>query len=244
MPVRTLGQVEIDNSSNKLTDPWRNQMTVLEHGHLTEDAIESYSLGRLTGPDCETLEEHILLCAGCQDRLQQMDDFIAAFKVASAKTGRASSGLESELPAVERLRRKLLTLWQAFTPAYALGAAVVAAAVLIAVIPRTAPPPAEPALVELNAMRGMVPVIAPAPSGVPLALSLDLTGLPASGKLRVELAGSNGQSLWSATLARPAADKLSVRPNFQPAPGLYWVRLYDTTADQPLLREFGLRLRK
>lgn len=242
MPVRTLGQVEIDN--HKLTDPWRNRMTVLDHGHLTEDAIESYSLGRLPDPDSEILEEHVLLCASCQDRLQQMDEFIAAFKVASAKMRREPLGSESELPAVERLRRKLLTLWHAFTPAYALGTAIVAAALVVAILPRSAPPPVEPALIELNAMRGMVPVVAPAPGGVPLELSLDLTGLPPSAKLRVELAGSNGLSLWTATVARPAVDKLSVRPDFQPASGLYWVRLYDTSGDQPLLREFGLRLGK
>ena len=120
MPVRTLGQVEIDN--NKLTDPWRNRMTVLDHGHLTEDAIESYSLGRLPDPESEIFEEHVLLCASCQDRLQQMDEFIAAFKVASAKMRREPLSSESELPAVERLRRKLLTLWHAFTPASALAA--------------------------------------------------------------------------------------------------------------------------
>lgn len=217
-------------------------MSVLNHGHLTEDAIEAYSLGRLPDQESEVLEEHILLCSSCQDRLQHMDEFIAAFKVASAKMRREDLFAGGDLPAVERLRRKLLTLWHAFSPAYALGAAVVAAALVIAVLPRTAPRSAEPTLIELNAIRGMVPVVTPAPNGAPLAFSLDLIGLPPASKLRVELAGSSGQALWNSTVARPAADKLSVRPDFQPTPGLYWVRLYDASGDQPLLREFGLRI--
>jgi hypothetical protein len=44
--------------------------------HATEDALEEYALGRLRGAALARLEEHLLVCEECQDRLSQLDTFV------------------------------------------------------------------------------------------------------------------------------------------------------------------------
>jgi len=219
-------------------------MELMEQGHLTEEAIEAYALGRMADPEAESLEEHILLCAGCQDRLQQMDEFVSAFKVAAVRMEKENSQAPGEIPFVSGVRRALSKYWQAWTPVYALGGAVAAAALLIAVFPRDPGPLPGSVAIELNAVRGAVPVVVAAPHGARLSLVLDLTGMPPAPQLKVEMAGASGQVLWTGNEPRPATDKLTVNPPVHPNAGLYWVRIYDAGGEQLLLREFGLRIRE
>lgn len=44
--------------------------------NLMKDNVEDYVLGRLTGPDCVALEEHLLVCSDCRDRLDETEDFV------------------------------------------------------------------------------------------------------------------------------------------------------------------------
>ncbi len=44
--------------------------------HATEEALEEYALGRLRGTALTRLEEHILICEECQDRLSELDAFV------------------------------------------------------------------------------------------------------------------------------------------------------------------------
>lgn len=44
--------------------------------HATEDALEEYALGRLRGAAVARLEEHLLICEECQNRLSQIDSFV------------------------------------------------------------------------------------------------------------------------------------------------------------------------
>lgn len=240
--MKSLGQVEIDAAV--VSEAWRHRMTLMEQGHLTEEALESYAMGRMIDPEAETFEEHLLLCAGCQDRLQQMDEFVSAFKLAAARMGKEALQEPVELPFAVKVRQSFVNLWNAATPVYALGGVAVAAALLIAVYPRgVAPVPGSPAI-ELNAVRGTVPVVVAAPGSAQLNLSLDLTGLPPANQLKVEIAGSSGQVLWKRTAPRPAGGKLAIQPPIHPNAGLYWVRVYDAAGEQSLLREFGLRIRE
>ncbi len=58
---------------------------------IAEDLLETYAWGRLSEPESASLEEHLLLCAGCQNRLEQLDDYL---RVATA----AAAALESACP--------------------------------------------------------------------------------------------------------------------------------------------------
>lgn len=240
--MKSLGQVEF--YAVAVNEAWRHRMTLLEQGHLTEEALEAYSLGKMVDPESETFEEHLLLCPGCQDRLQQMDEFVSAFKIAAARMGKEEPRDLVGIPFADRLRRSFQSISKSWTPAYAIGGAAVAAALVIAVFPRGSAPRPGSVAIELNAVRGTVPVVVAAPDGARLKLSLDLTGLPAANRLKLEIAASSGQILWKATEVRPPADKLSIEPPIHPDAGLYWVRVYDAEGEQSLLREFGLRIRE
>jgi len=49
-------------------------------GHPEEDLLEQYSLGRVAGSDLRALEEHLLLCPQCQDRLTEVDAYVRAMQ--------------------------------------------------------------------------------------------------------------------------------------------------------------------
>ncbi|HZT33812.1 MAG TPA: zf-HC2 domain-containing protein [Bryobacteraceae bacterium] len=50
--------------------------------HPSKDALEQYSLGRMTPSDAAALEEHLLLCESCRTQLAQFDLFRDALRSA------------------------------------------------------------------------------------------------------------------------------------------------------------------
>jgi anti-sigma factor RsiW len=51
-------------------------------GHIAEDRLEAYSLGCLPEDELAPLEEHLLVCPACQDRLRAADAFVATIRQA------------------------------------------------------------------------------------------------------------------------------------------------------------------
>lgn len=49
-------------------------------GHPVDDLLEQYSLGRLAGGELRRVEEHLLLCSKCQDRLTAVDSYVRAMR--------------------------------------------------------------------------------------------------------------------------------------------------------------------
>jgi anti-sigma factor RsiW len=47
-----------------------------------DDLLEKYALGRLDEPGAAPIEEHLLICERCQDRLKELDDFVTALRAA------------------------------------------------------------------------------------------------------------------------------------------------------------------
>jgi anti-sigma factor RsiW len=54
--------------------------------------IEDYAFGRLSKYRAERVEEHLLFCRECQDRLQAEIEFAAAMREAAAKVTSTRSG--------------------------------------------------------------------------------------------------------------------------------------------------------
>ena len=52
-----------------------------------EELLETYAMGKLSGQESEPVEEHLLLCPICQQRLDGLDDFIHVIKAALAAAG-------------------------------------------------------------------------------------------------------------------------------------------------------------
>lgn len=55
-----------------------------------EDLAEEYLLGRITSQDLLDYEQHLLVCEGCREAVEQADDFIRMFRRA-VKGERAGS---------------------------------------------------------------------------------------------------------------------------------------------------------
>lgn len=59
--------------------------------HIDDDALEAYSLGRLADADAAPVEEHLLVCAECRDRLAEWDEYVRAMRSACAIHTRAAA---------------------------------------------------------------------------------------------------------------------------------------------------------
>jgi hypothetical protein len=50
--------------------------------HIPEDVLDRYAVRGLPEAEAVPVEEHLLICTICQDRLQLTDDFVAALRSA------------------------------------------------------------------------------------------------------------------------------------------------------------------
>ncbi len=53
--------------------------------HPEDDVLELYALDRLTEADIAPVEEHLLVCQACRDRLVEWDAYVAAMRAAMTK---------------------------------------------------------------------------------------------------------------------------------------------------------------
>ena len=53
--------------------------------HISEDALERYAMRTLPEPELAVLEEHLLICAECRQRLQATEQYVAAMREAAAR---------------------------------------------------------------------------------------------------------------------------------------------------------------
>ena len=54
--------------------------------HISEEVLEQYAMRTLPeSAELGRLEEHLLICSECRNRLQMMDDYVAAMRSAAAK---------------------------------------------------------------------------------------------------------------------------------------------------------------
>ncbi len=55
--------------------------------HISEEDLESYSMNRLPEERMAAVEEHLLVCPECQDRLEETDSYIRAIRSAAVRSG-------------------------------------------------------------------------------------------------------------------------------------------------------------
>jgi hypothetical protein len=219
-------------------------MKVLEKGHISDAALENYSLDHLAEPELEVVEEHILICPTCQDRLSEVDDFVRAFRLAHSHLEEAGPGGTSVVG--DGWLAETDSTVYAPSPAWfqkpAVWASLAFAAGLVVMIPFLTRPSAQQQAtavthVALVAQRGATG-LAEVPAGR-LALQLDLRGVNED-PLLIEVATWDGRKLWSRSVG--LADAIdSVSPDMRFNPGQYWIRVRGEH-NTALLREFGLKV--
>ena len=184
--------------------------------HLQDDDVEQYSMGLLPEEKLPQLEEHLLICAACRDRVEEHDSYLKAIRGA-AVAARAAGEPQR--------------LWIMRPVWLAAAASVLFASVLLV---RTGSHSVEPQAVRLEAMRG---IGIKASADTPLVLQPDLKSLPPYASYRLEVVNEVGGRVFGAniTAGKPQATMPGVPK------GMYFVRLYAPSGD--VLREYGVDTR-
>ena len=205
--------------------------------HPQGEDLERYSIGALSDPQGEALEEHLLICPACQDQLAEIDTYVRTMRVAASR-------LRSEAQ-IGRLRTRN-GFW-GFLSQPALAYAMVAGCLILAVwVSRSRPsassPGLPPAAVLLQAVRGPGDANdAVAPGGQPLILRADLSGLQPQALWELEVVDARGARVHRSAAAA-SEGKLEARLTAGLAAGRYWVRLYAPGSGSGPLREYALRV--
>jgi hypothetical protein len=197
-------------------------------GHLQAEELELYCLGGLTEVRCARLEEHLLLCEICRDRLTETESYVAVMRQASRQW--SAEHVEAPAAAVIAIRPWRESWPGRLAPMLVAALLVVCAAVWFG---RHSRVPAPPFAIELTAVRGAAP--GPAPAGYPLLLELDLTGLSEGRPFAGEVVDASGRRVAEFPVGAPALLKAL-------APGGYFVRIYKSSGE--LLREYALTVKR
>ena len=201
-------------------------------GHLTEEQIEKYAMGKVAPACCEDLEEHLLVCKSCQLALEETDIFLTHIKAASARVE-----VKKEVPP---MWAKIggLPHWMARPlPAFT-GLACASAILLVLLIPRPAPPTTQQ--LTLESLRGGQLELPLLQANRAIQFSLDATGLPESPTYQVNIADISGHVVFESTATR-SQDAVKIRSDSGLPAGKFLVRILDSKLQ--LLREYAVSVK-
>ncbi len=207
--------------------------------HPSSDVFEEYAFQRLSEADTDAVEEHVLVCPECQTSLAATDEYILLMKRATAQIESlvrptfAHPILAGRGKRIQRIQTFAIAMAAMFL--LCVGVVVMGARFGWPASASTSAMPAES--VQLMALRGGDDALLNhARAGRPIDLHIDVTGLAAADRYRVEIVNSLGQRTWDAEVASSTAPLAAHVPKgFRR--GQYWVRLY---SNGRLQREFGL----
>jgi hypothetical protein len=203
-------------------------LVALDRGHLDDDLIEQYALGRAPAAKIPAIEEHLLVCHRCQDALESTHHYVTAMRSAAMESRSRKVG-------PNRAARALLGL-----PRVAwLAGALAATAILITegLWYSRSHEAAPPAVVMLQSTRGIGnPATPGAPPRKPFTLELDLSGLQPLPAYNLEIVDSDGRSVFKSAAALVNGFARATVRSLKS--GAYFVRLYANDAE--LLREYPL----
>ena len=198
--------------------------------HGTDDQLEQYALGRLASSDVEVLEEHLMICVACQERLDGAADFALGMKEVLE-----TDPVPVELPPQDAPRRVSWFDWVR-RPAFSMALGFAALILVIGILSNGRTKFVPSASLQLTAMRGEMPFTVPARQ-----FDLTLADAPREGgPFRIEVVNEMGVSMWRG-LAPAGPDGVHVSVQQKLAPGGYFVRIY--LADGKVLHEYGFRVR-
>jgi len=190
--------------------------------HQTDEQLELYALGRLPEPWVADVEEHLLVCTACQERVDDLEAYAFAMRQAiSTEPAEAPHWFSS-------FQRSWLRM-PALAWAGGLAAIVVAAALYLQSAPHLAPL----ATLQLTAMRGAMPSVGPSRE-----TDITLTDAPPGAALRAEIVDSTGGTVWNGSI-ETQTHKIALARKL--APDNYFVRLFDDSGK--LLHEYGFQVR-
>jgi hypothetical protein len=190
--------------------------------HQTDEQLELYALGRLPEPWVAEVEEHLLVCAVCRERVDDLQAYALAMRQAISSEPAESSHWLSWFQ--QSWLKVPVLAW-----AGGLAAVVFAVSLYLQFVPGLAPL----ASLQLTAMRGAMPSVRPSRE-----TDITLADAPSGTSLRAEIVDATGSTLWNGAL-EPRTHKIALTR--QLAAGNYFVRLFDNAGK--LLHEYGFQVR-
>jgi hypothetical protein len=193
--------------------------------HIEANLLDQYALGTLSAESIAELEEHLLVCSFCQNRLVEADEFLILFREAATPEDASTT------------QRWLNTF--AFRTSFWSGAAAALAALLILLITGDSHHAnLQPAILLMQSLRGPE-AGAVMGSARPFLLIFDVAvqANPADYEIEIVDAVCNevldrGADVRDGRLAA-LVERL--------ARGRYWVRVYRKQPGRELLAEYSLR---
>ena len=193
------------------------------HFHVDAEDLERYSMGASPPEAIPFIEEHLLTCDSCRNRLLETDAYLLAMRTSSEQLRRDEKAA--------KIREWRIPVW------FPVMATVAACGIMLVVAtPRFIRSPGPAVAVSLTALRSGGAGNS-APSGRELMLHPDLTGLAEDSSYRLEIVDQTGHTVRQGKLTR-AQNGIQVRGLDA---GLYFVRVYLPAGE--LLREYGLQIR-
>jgi hypothetical protein len=207
--------------------------------HVSEDQLECYSAGSLPETAVARVEEHVLVCETCQDKLAFADAWVLSVRRAGAQLRREP---ESTRDAAAFSSAGLLeSLWHRLRVPHFVPALAASLIVLFAVgwfLQSNKRVAVAPLAVSLEATRGEA--VAHVPAHQPLAIHPNLDGLPQFSAYRLQIVDAVGKQVFQSSLAPvPGQNPASIVSGV--TPGVYFARVYSPAGD--LLREYALEAR-
>ncbi len=63
---------------------------MVSQNHIAEDVLEAFAMARLSGAEIVPVEEHLLICQRCRERVAWLDDFVGSIRSAARATSRGA----------------------------------------------------------------------------------------------------------------------------------------------------------
>ena len=193
--------------------------------HESDDRLELYALGRLPDSEIQRIEEHLLICNSCRDRLEDAESFALSMRDALK-----SQPLTPFFPGWFR------SDWFSWLkPQNAMLGAFAAALLAVGLFwvangSRIAPV----ASLQLTATRG---------SGIPSASparELDLFFTDAVADSRLDVVDASGAAVWTGTLT-PADSRVEAKVKQAMSPGDYFARVF--TPSGQMVHEYAFKVK-
>jgi hypothetical protein len=196
--------------------------------HASDDELELYALDRLPELEVDRVEDHLIVCDPCRDRLEH----IGSFALTMRETLRRFPAHE------EREWFRFEWLSRLMQPRFAMaGAFAVMLALLTGIYEARRPSLAAVASLQLTATRANLQEVPPARE-----FDLTLRDFPATGgPFRLELVDQAGTRLWAGH-PESTPGELRAKIGLPLASGVFFLRLYGD-ADR-LVHEYGFRVKQ
>jgi len=199
---------------------------------LSDEEVEAFLFNRLSGYTREIIEQHLLYCERCLNRVEAEEGFLRVMQEACRR-------LETEdLQRAVQVRPRRRAAWKHLRVPIVVAAL---ACLVVAFSPWKWMASAPVAQITLRVERG-----APAggsvtaPAHRPLSLHFDLAGVPAFESYELVLVDAAGRQVEQ-KLVTPSGTSSSTQFKARP-PGQHWVRLYTAGSQRELLREYSLQI--